>query len=485
MKKVLFIVLAFSLFWSCNKDLTDKNTDQKNPVIVPSYTLFANAQKQFADLLTTCNVNTNIFRLFAQHWTETTYLDESNYDISTRDIPVQWFNGFYRDVLKNLEEAKTLVPLDVADPVEQKNDLAMIDLLQVYGYYYLVTTFGNIPYSEALDIEITQPKYDDAATIYSDLLTRLDADITALDDAAAGFGSGDLIYGGDIASWKRFANSLKVKMAILLADVDPATAKSAVESAAPNVFTSNADNAVLQYLPAPPNSNPAYVDQIQSGRGDFVATSVLVNPMKASNDPRMPAYFSLDANGSYSGGAYGEGGGFATFSKPKGYPDDNDPNPWGPFNITFPGVILSYAEVEFYLAEAAARGYNVGGTAEEHYNAAIVASIEEWDGTPEQAATYLAQPAVAYATAAGDWKQKIGTQEWIAFYNRGYEAWTTWRSLDVPDLVPPPEAISDIPVRFLYPSLEQNLNKANVNAASAALGPLGDDVTTKLWFDKN
>jgi hypothetical protein len=483
MKKILSIAIASVLFWSCTKNLTDKNVDPKNPDIVPSYTLFSYAEKQMADLLTTTDVNTNIFRLLAQHWTETTYTDESNYDINSRDIPVQWFNGFYRDVLYNLERAKTLVPIDVVDPGEQKNDIAMADILQVYTYYYLVTTFGNIPYSEALNIDQIQPKYDDAATVYADLLTRLDADISALDDGASSFsvtgGASDLLYGGDITSWKKFGNSLKVKMGILIADSDPATAKTTIESAAPNAFTSNADNAVLQYLSAPPNTNPAYTDQIQSGRFDFVVTSVLVDTMKKFNDPRMPAYFTLGPNGDYVGGEYGAGGSFSSFSNPTGY--DGGP---GVFQINFPGLILSYAEVEFYLAEAAARGWNVGGTAEEHYNAAITASVEQWGGTGEQAATYLAQPAVAYATGAGDWKHKIGIQEWLAFYNQGYEAWTTWRRLDVPELQAPPEALTDIPVRLTYPSLEQNLNKTNVNAASAALGPLGDDVTTKLWFDK-
>src|SRR4051794_2671674 len=170
MKKILSIAIASVLFWSCTKNLTDKNVDPKNPDIVPSYTLFSYAEKQMADLLTTTDVNTNIFRLLAQHWTETTYTDESNYDINSRDIPVQWFNGFYRDVLYNLERAKTLVPIDVVDPGEQKNDIAMADILQVYTYYYLVTTFGNIPYSEALNIDQIQPKYDDAATVYADLL---------------------------------------------------------------------------------------------------------------------------------------------------------------------------------------------------------------------------------------------------------------------------------------------------------------------------
>jgi len=477
MKKILSIAISSVLLWSCTKDLTDRNVDPKNPDVVPSYTLFSNAQKQLADLLTTTDVNTNIFRLLAQHWTETTYTDESNYDLNSRDIPVQWFNGIYRDALYNLERAKTLMATDVTDPGQQKNEIAMADILQVYSYYYLVTVFGDIPYSEALNIEVTQPTYDDAATVYASLLQRLDADIAALDDAAGSFGSSDLLYGGDVASWKKFANSLKLKMGILLADSDAATAKTAIESAAPNVFTSNADNAVLQYLSAPPNTNPAYTDQIQSQRGDFVVTSVLVDTMKKFNDPRMAAYFSKDANGNYTGGKYGAGNSFATFSKPTGY--DGGP---GVFQVDFPGVILSYAEVEFYLAEAAERGYSVSLSAEEYYNRAITASIEEWGGSAEGAVNYLSQPGVSYATAAGDWKHKIGMQEWLGFYNRGYEAWTTWRRLDVPHLLAPPEAITDIPVRLTYPSFEQNLNKANVNSASAAIG--GDDVTTKLWFDK-
>src|SRR5436190_14343918 len=115
MKKILFILLSAILFWSCAKNLTDRNIDPKNPSLVPSYTLFSNAEKQLADLLTTTDVNTNIFRLFAQHWTETTYTDESNYDINSRDIPVQWWNGIYRDVLYNLERAKSLIPTDVVD----------------------------------------------------------------------------------------------------------------------------------------------------------------------------------------------------------------------------------------------------------------------------------------------------------------------------------------------------------------------------------
>jgi len=95
---------------------------------------------------------------------------------------------------------------------------------------------------------------------------------------------------------------------------------------------------------------------------------------------------------------------------------------------------------------------------------------------------------VSYQTAAGDWKQKIGTQMWIALYNRGFEAWTQWRLLDYPQLVAPPDAESDNglpPLRYPYPISEQTLNGANWAAASALL-PGGEDVMeAKLFWDKN
>src|SRR5678815_3242792 len=122
---------------------------------------------------------------------------------------------------------------------------------------------------------------------------------------------------------------------------------------------------------------------------------------------------------------------------------------------------------------------NVGGTAEDHYNKAITASIMSWDGV---AGDYLAQSNVKYATASGTYKQKIARQEYIALYNRGFDAWTLIRRLDYPQMAVPVTALSDFPVRFTYPILEQNINASNYNAASTAIG--GDEVTTKLFWDK-
>lgn len=473
MKKIL-IVFSVSLFilGSCTKDLTSLNNDPKNPTSVPSYTLFSSAQKNLADALSSPNVNLNIFRLLAQQWTETTYTDESNYDLNQRNIPRGWWNTFYRDVLKNFDEAKKLIPTDVTNAAQAKNEIAMADIMQVFAYYHLVTTFGDIPYSEALDYTKTRPKYDDAKTVYADLLKRLDADIAALNTGASSFGSADLLYGGDVASWKKFAYSFKLKLGILLADSDPATAKTVVEAAAPNVFTANSNNAVFSYMSAPPNTNQIWVNLVQSGRKDFVGANTLVNALKDVSDPRLSLFFTKDANGDYSGGIYGASNNYATFSKPSDKVTAPD----------YPLTLLSYSEIEFILAEALERGYNVPGTALAHYNNAVTASVTEWGGSVSDATTYLLLPSVNYLTATGTYKQKIGTQKWFALYNRGYDAWTEWRRLDYPQLVAPASALTPIPLRYTYSVDEQNINTVNYNSAATAIG--GDKVTTKLFFDK-
>ena len=475
MKKIIIVLLSIvALTTSCNRNITDLNIDPKNPSSAPSYALFTNAQRTLMNTLTSSNVNLNIYRLIVQYWQETTYTDESNYDLATRDINDAVWDALYRDVLRDFQEAKTLIPTDVANADVQKNELAITDILEVVTWYYLVTTYGDIPYSEALDINNPFPKYDDAKTIYSDLLARLDADISALNTASGSFETADIIYNGDIAAWKLFANSFKLKMGMTIADVDNETAKTTVESAvAAGVFTSNDDNAVFRYLSTPPNTNPIWVDLVQSGRKDFVGASTIVNTMGTLDDPRINAYFTIDANGGYSGGNPGESSNYATFSKPAETITAPD----------FPASLLDYSEVEFLLAEAIERGYNVGATAAIHYNNAVTASVVEWGGTEADASSYLSQPSVNYTTATGTYKEKIGTQKWIALYNRGWDAWIEWRRFDYPQLVPAASALSDIPLRYPYPVNEQNVNRLNYEAASAAIG--GDDVTTKLWWDKN
>lgn len=472
MKKIFIAFIPVFFLAACTKDLTSLNVDPKRPQDVPSSALFTNAQRRLTNTLTSSNVNLNIFRLIEQQWQETTYTDESNYDITTRPIPDRVWDALYRDVIKNLDETKKKIAVDVKDADVKKNDIAITDIMEVYTWYYLLTTYGNVPYSQSLDVANTFPKYDDAKTVYYDLLTRIDADLAALNTSAGSFDGADIIYGGDVASWKKFANTLKLKMGMTIADSDNAKAKAVVEAAAPGVFTSNDDNAMFSYLTAPPNTNPVWVDLVQSGRKDFVAASTLVNQMKALSDPRLSLYFTLNGDSGYSGGTPGASSSYAAFSKPAVVLTKPD----------YPALLLSYSETEFFLAEAVERGYAVGGLAATHYNNAIRASVKYWGASDANANTYLARTDVNYLTASGTYKQKIGTQKWIALYNRGWDAWIETRRLDYPQLVAPPTALSAFPVRLKYPINEQNINGNNYESAATAIG--GDKVETKLFFDK-
>lgn len=476
MKKSIILLSVFVLLISCTADITGLNENTKEPTKVPSAYLFSNAQKAMVDQMVSTSVNLNVFRLFVQHWTETTYTDESNYDVATRTIPDNHFRVFYRDVLKDLIESKTVLQTEPAAGVEEltikANKEAIIDILIAYNYSILVDTFGDVPYTEALDIvAYPTPSYDNGETIYRDLISRLTSASTDLDITYGSYGDADLIYGGDVASWKKFANSLRLKLAINMDDVDHTYAtQQALAAVADGVFTSSNDNASLQYLSTQPNTNPLYVDIVASGRNDFVPADTFVNKMNDLNDPRRASYFTLKGS-SYIGGVYGSNNTFANFSHIAD----------GLLQPTFEGLIMDYTEIEFLLAEAVERNIAVGGTAESHYNSAINSSFAYWNAP--DVATYLLQPTVAYATAGTNWKEKIGNQAWIALYNRGFEAWTTYRRLDYPALVAPSQAdVNEVPKRYTYPANEETLNASSVTAASAAIG--GDLLTTKLFWDK-
>lgn len=536
MKYAIYLILL-AIVSSCTDNFEDFNTDKKNPATAPGEALFTNAMKELADQLNKPDVNFNIWELWCQYWNETTYTDETNYDISQRDQPEGIFRFAYRRVLKDLDEAAKIISEETTVNEEEEiikaNKLHIMEILNVFTYQYLVDVFGAVPYSEALDIGNVYPAYEMGDAIYADLLTRLDAAISGLDASTGSFGSADLIYGGDVEMWKVFGRSLKLKIGINLSDVNSSLARSTIESAvAGGVFTSSSDEALFPYQTSAPNYNPIYANLVASGRNDYVASNTIIDIMVNRNDPRLDKYFNINSirplpfprdpdsnaqmdavfaagenkilfypqpDGSidqvfregpftipaadtasgimvWIGGTYGVGSPWATHAKVA------DPI----IEPTFPGLILTYSEVLFYLAEAAERGYDVGGTGEEFYNAGVTESILWWGGTPDEADAYLAYPAVDYQTAEGDWKRKIAYQSWIASYLNGFLGYTTWRRLDYPvlNITPSNEEIvdqTDIPVRFTFPINEQTLNNTNYEAASDAIG--GDELLTKVFWD--
>ncbi|MBN2639618.1 MAG: SusD/RagB family nutrient-binding outer membrane lipoprotein [Bacteroidales bacterium] len=486
MKKVLFILMVSLLAVSCSKQkLAEFNHDPINPTSVPGSMLFSYAEKSLSDQVASVNVNTNDFKLWAQYWTETTYTDESNYNIFTRNVPQNAWSTYYRSVLMNLKLADSIIaqesPVTDEDKAVQKNQRAIIDLVAVYTWDRMVTMWGNIPYSEALNINNSNPKYDDALTIQKDLITRATADLAALNDSYGSFDGSDLIYAGDVSMWKKFANGLLIKMAVQISPVasESSLVASTINSAKVGTLASSADNAMFAYLETSPNTNPLYEDFVLSGRSDFVAANTIVDMMNSLNDPRMSAYFtqvdtSSDANvekWAYVGGPYGES---------NAYPAYSHAAPSIVADPTFANPLMTYSEIQFYLAEASARSL-ITDDAATHYDNAVTASIEFWGGSAADAATYLAQPTVAYDPA--NWQEMIGTQAWISFYVRGYVGWTEWRRLGYPAMnLPPSPATTNggFPYRYTYPSNEQTLNGASYTKAASDIG--GDKLETKLYW---
>jgi hypothetical protein len=314
-------------------------------------------------------------------------------------------------------------------------------------------------------------------------------------------------------------------MAITISDVNPTKAASMVaEISENNLITSNEDNASITYLEAFPNTNPVHEDLVQSGRDDFVIANTIVDKMNELFDPRLLVFaqgvdftYPLDANKKKRDSTITQGGNMIVYEAKTG----NVFYKTTPFTISvadtakdiqlfvggiygtnntfalrshigepfyqadLEGLLLDNAEVEFLLAEAAERNLPVSGTAEDYYNAGIRASMEYW-GIPDAVVDdYLANPDVAYSTAAPpqDWKQKIGIQHWIALYNRGLEGWTVWRRLDFTGFnAPPLMTYNDIPERFIYPIEEATLNKANLLEGIQMLGG-PDDANTKVFWD--
>lgn len=519
------------LVFSCDDRFEELNRPKKNATAVTGEALFANGVRNMFDMMASSDVNVNIFRLFAQYWAETTYPDESQYNIVGREIADNFWEVAYRDVLKDLDEAARVIEKDfdpvIQDEATKNNQLAMIEICKVYTYAILVDAFGAIPYDEALNDDILVPAYNSGEEVYNSIIDRLNTALTTLDASAEGFSSvQDLIYEGDVAQWKKFGNSLKLRLAINIADVNAGKAGTMVaEAIAGGLFESNADNASIQYQATPPSTNPVWEDLVQSGRADFVVANTLVDKMQALSDPRLPVYaagmdfeypidkatnnkrdstfedigdmvlyypasdsvvykttpFTIFAKDSakqvqvFVGGTYGSAN---TYSANSAVGDlFHEPD--------LEGVILDYAEVQFLLAEAAARGITTPKTAAEHYTAGITASMEYWGIDEALIEAYLAQTEVAYETAEGDWRQKIGVQAWLAYYNRGFEGWTVWRRLDFTGFnVPEGMTYEDIPNRLTFPIEEATLNPSNFREAINMIGG-SDDVQTKVFWDVN
>lgn len=474
MKKIIIgLSAAGLLLTSCGRDITSLNDDPKNPAEVNTEVMFTSASVGLVSQMTTPSVNFNNFRFFTQQWTETQYIDESVYNLVKRNVPDNNWTRMYSQMTK-LELARAAAN-SLPDASLKASKIAAIEALEIYIFSTLVDTYGNIPYSQAMQVDkYPTPIYDDAKVIYADLIKRSDAALASLEsNSSSGFGTYDPIFGGNSSKLKLFLNTLKLRMGLNLADTNNTLAKATVESAfSKGVVLTNAQNLGLKFSSAGQFTSPVYQEMVTSGRNDFIPANTFVDVLNASSDPRRAKYFTLK-DGAYVGGLYGKQNVFANFS----HVQDS-------FLVADSmAYLFDAAETNFMLAEAAERGFNVGGTAAAYFTAGIKASMDFWGVDAAEQSAYIA--ANNYATLPGTWKQKIGNQAWIAAYNRGFEAWEFSKRLDFRTFVKPGSRA--VPVRMPYPVNEGSVN--NQNRTQAIVAQWGssnaDTQSSKVFWDIN
>ena len=469
MKKIsiLFIALIALSSVSCDKDFEIVNTDPNNSVAVPAHLLLGNIVRVNQNEIYSMFAGGDMGMVWAQQVSKVQYNDEERYIPRRPSIDRVW-NFLYASVIADAQSMYTIAG------TEENSNLQGISLvLQANSFQILTDLYGPVPFTEFNQLGNLKPAYDSQEVVYTgiiDLLTRADALLAnGTGDVPA---TSDLLYGGDTSKWRKLANSLKFKALMRISKKkDVSTQLQALVSAG-QLMSSNSDSAQLKYLAAQPDANPIYETVIFGTRSEYKVSSVLV--AKLQGDPRLAVYAGLNEDDAYVGNIPGQenSGNYNGFSS------------LGSFYLdpTLPGVILSYAQLKFLLAEAANEGYISGGIAGAltHYNAGITANFQ-FNGVGTEAAAYIANPTIVFSTKA-DAKIKIAEQEWLALFGQGFEAWTEWRRTGYPTLSPVVLAAeTSIPSRLYYNSQEISLNRVNYVAATATLTG-GDKLTSRLWW---
>jgi hypothetical protein len=472
MKKInrSFIALLFAAagFVSCEKFDGSMNVDPNRPNKASGTQLIANAQLSLPDMSSSP---------FGVHYPQ--YLSNTSFPDNSRYVTTNFnFYGWYTGPLMNLETVINSTSLDANEgPIV--NQKAVAKILKAYFFWHMTDRWGDIPYSEALKAkENFTPKYDKQQDIYNALFTLLDQ---AHAEIVTGNIKNDIVYGGDVAKWKKLANTIHMLMALRLSKVDPTKGAAEFNKSITNgIMTSNADNLSYPHLADPANENYWYNSFTRLGRNWFAVSKPVIDYMLPLNDPRLPMFANRNSSNNYVGLTYGQ---TATVTP-------------GNFSMLGSNVrlqnspvhLVTYAQALFARAEAAKLGWIAGGdaTAKTNYDMAIEQSMRQWgvyDATT--LATYMANPAVVYNPTTA--LQQIGTQRWLHLFLHGYEGWAEWRRTGFPNfLVAAPGANNNlIPRREGYPLQDQQNNNANYTAAVAAF-PYGgtDGLNARVWWDK-
>ncbi len=488
--KYILLIILIVPFWGCD-EFEEFNENPNEPTVVSADVLLPSAIRKSVN--TTVDASFLVGNNAAQLTSKTLRLEVDSYNWNA--FPSYW-DGWY----ESLTDVNSLERLAISAENEVLEAAAIT--LRSWIFANLTNAYGDIPYFQALDGANNNftPVYDDQSAIYADLLSELERASTLL---STGNGSidGDILLNGDVNSWLKFTNSLRLRLLMTANNqLSNAGTQFADIVSSGNILSSNADNIVLTYTGSFPNEWPLMPLKI----GDFDAVAISATALAAleqTNDPRSSRYArpnSDDYSGNtldFIGAINGQGESCTKDGASRlGVQYYNYPGLTSASNLGLPiaeGIIMTYAEVEFLLAEAAAKGW-INDDVETHYRAGIAASMEynQVDLDPYGWTSFddfYNNSGVAYSTVTDIWEQK-----WLALFFHGLEPYFELRrwyfesdfSFDgLPFIDASCENLNGdrLPLKFLYPGEEQSLNAENYNAVISRIGG-SNDQNANIWL---
>ena len=483
MKKLITLlssltIIVFAL--SCTEDFEELNTspNQATETSVTPDLLLPFLIEKPVDLTRGSNVrnerlNLDGGMLWIQHFARRVYTYEGDTYSPSGDLAQNTWEKLYTESLLNAERIRQLA---TAEGQENPHYEGVALVMRSWVFSLLADIYGPVPYTQAVqgkaEEEILKPAYDAMPAVYEGVINDLDQAVALLAQEGSPIG-GDIMFEGDIERWVKFANSLQLKLLNRAASAPsfaidiPAKMAEVIQRP---IFTGNDDYAYLAHSATRPSNNEWNEVIVNGGRDDWRASATLVDALNELNDPRVEVFFNPPASGEYAGMPNGLPDALALeYTAVASFIGDQM---WEP---TTPTVIMSYAELQFVLAEAALRG-DIAGDPKTYLDAAITASFEQFG--LETPAGYLAGQAAT--------RENIMLQKWIALYGQGIEAWTEYRRTGLPDIMrrDPNAALLNegvLPTRLTYPQTEYSLNGAAIQEGLSLLdGP--DNMRTELWW---
>lgn len=450
--KTAGLALAFTLsLSSCELWIdTDLNVDPDAPADVPMNLLLPAVEMNYGYLL----AGNDIVRTTAIWMQQFDGVDrqsytEARYQLMPSDVNNLW-NGVYTELFMN-----TKILLNKAQELGSPYNEGVAKILIASSLGKMTDVFGDMPFSQGFrgNENILTPAFDTQEEIYDTILVILDEAIADLSAASDPIGlSGDVMYGGSAAKWKKAAYSLKARHLMQLSLVNGNAAATAALTAAGNGFTSNADNMMVLWEEA--NHNPIF--QFMEQRGDVRMGATMVNMMLGNDDPRLPFYAAEDEDGEYTGSVAGSS--TAEVSRPGSYIA----------GATAPSMMMTYAELKFIEAEANFM-LNQIAPAQTAYEDAVAASVLAV--TEDANAAWLG----ANINGVPVTHELIMTQKYIATYG-STQPYADYRRTGFPAMTLPIGAVlPEMPVRYPYAQEEITYNGANVPSVT---------LSTKLWWDR-